>query len=353
MQNTQRHRGADGKRDPGINFVTLYTWTENGCIVLALDMTLGGESLCVVPMVEILAAEAGDGLHTLVYDRAVSGWILAHLMALYGIEVVNKAIARALRDREDSTLRWLIRKAQAEAALTRRRTLTGRALDLAVAHFAGEKLAAGHLPPGMSIYKTTGGYDVIDSAWRRFTEPHQVGHHILHQERLILDDEALFLEDENGNKGDLCETLHSTRERTRTGAWARRTQWRIPCDCGDWVLEKLWAPADTGPTPEDELTDRSLIAHIRPLPRAIAQFQPTHGRRSTSETENNVTKSGMAHYGRASHLHPNLQLLDHFSFGRVTNARTWQRHPYAWHPWHPRPSQRAWGPGDHGRLAGE
>jgi hypothetical protein len=80
----------------------------------------------------------------------------------------------------------------------------------------------------VSIYPTSNGFDVIDSAFRRFTEPHDVGGRV-HRDRLILDDEALFLQDEAGKKAAFCRPLHSTRELTSAGTWARRTQWRIPC----------------------------------------------------------------------------------------------------------------------------
>jgi hypothetical protein len=337
VQLLQRQRGADGKQGTGINHVALYTWTPNGCVVLAVDRALGGEALVLVPMVDAVAEAAGDGFHTLVYDRVVQvGWITDHLMAAYGIDVVNKAVARAVQRDEISAVKWLEQCAQSDAIRLRRKPLSKDQLPLEMTRLAGEMLRKGHLPPGVSIYPTSTGFDVIDSAFHRFTEAHDVDGRV-HRDRLILDDQALFLQDEAGNKGAFCPPLRSTRELTPAGTWARRTKWRIPCSCGEWMLEKVWAPADRRAGHArggDGLTAQRLLAHMRPAPRLSDGFA-IHHRRSTAEGRNHITKDRLAHYGRAAHLDPNRQMLDFLAAARIVNAETWQRHPDARDPWRP------------------
>jgi hypothetical protein len=331
IQHRQRRSGADGKGAPGIGFLTLGTWTVHGPIVLAVDMALGAELPVLRPMVDDVLAEAADGVHTLLYDRVVRpGWFMDYLMALHRVNVVNKAVARPLRPGEHSARRWFEEAARQEAHRRMRRPLTTQELKVAADRLALQELQQGHLPPGVSIYPTTGGVEVIDSAWSLLTERHVVNGEG-HIDRFILDDEALFLEAADGSKGDLCSAISSTPMLTPSGTWGRRTRWRVGCTYGEWTLERIWVPSPRqGPGRNPASAGQRRVAYMRPLPRASAEFP---GRRSTAESWNATLKGSQTHRGRANHLTPNLQLLDLFGIGQVTNALTWQRHPDAWHPW--------------------
>ena len=335
IQPRTRIRGADQKDAPGITYMALYDWTEHGAIALAVDRTFGAEAPQLLAMVKQVVAAAGDGVHALAYDKvAAPGRIQDELMARFGINVVNKPKARDVKTGTMSAWATLAAEVIARHARPGARRLSSAELELAVNRLAEQRLNEGRLPAGLSIYPTARGFDVVDSQVWRFAEPH-AGAEDGHVDHFIVDDETLFLVDpsDRGRKGAYCPPLHSVRERTVYGTWGRRTQWRVPCPGGDWVLERVWTPG----LPEGVLDSagrraQKLIAHMDPVPRCADTFAAAT-RRSTAEALNHFVESSLAHYGRAAHLDPDRQLLSYFSANMVLNAVTWQHHPDSLKPW--------------------
>ena len=89
---------ADGKTVRGVNHVTIQTRTWAGWIILANAQALGAEVEAARPMIDALHELLGkDRLHTLVWDRAISGWHLEDLMARQRILAITKSVAKAAK----------------------------------------------------------------------------------------------------------------------------------------------------------------------------------------------------------------------------------------------------------------
>jgi hypothetical protein len=336
-QTRTRLVGADGKAGGGVTFMALYTETSNGPAVVAVDRSFGAEAPVLIPMVDQVVAAAEGGVATLAYDRVVCpGRLQDDLMARLRVSVVNKPVARALKRNEVSARAALGLQVIAErAAKPGARQLNQRQLEIAVNRRAKELRSAGRLPAGVSIYPTTRGFDVIDSQHKRFVQSHP-GAPDGHEDVFILDDETLYLADPEDArlKGAYCPPTCSVPEPTPHGTWARHTYWQVPCDQGDWTLERLWTPGlPKGTQDAKARREQKLVALMDPVPRCAEAFELAN-RRSTTESDNNFMKSTVAHYGRAAHLDVNMQTLAFFAATQVLTAITWQRHPGARQPWH-------------------
>lgn len=285
-------------------------------------------------MIEEVARGAEGGVHTLCYDRVIRpGRMEDALMARWGVQVVTKPVAREVREGETSARAWVREAVRRNAgpAATRlgRRSLTSDQEEVLIQREAGSLFLQGHLPPGISIYPRTRGFDVIDSQFWTWWEAHPG---MPHRDHVAVDDQALFLLDEEGNKADLCPTESATLEITPSGTWARRTQWRVPCPEGDWVLERVWAPRDPD-TARRKSEGERIVAHMDPIPRASPGFAGAYGRRSIAESVNEWVERAVPHHGRAAHLNHHVQVLDYFCATEVLDALSWQRHPQAYQPW--------------------
>jgi hypothetical protein len=335
-QTRTRSVGADGKSSAGVTFICLTTETDHGPVVLAVDRTFGAEAPVLIPMVEQVVSAAGGGVATLAYDRVVCpGRLQDDLMARLRVSVVNKPVARALKRNEFSARAALGLQVVAErAAKPGARQLNQRQLEIAVNRRAKALRSAGRLPAGLSIYPTTRGFDVIDSQHRRFVQTHP-GAPDGHEDVFIVDDETLYLADPDDTrlKGVYCPPTSSVPELTPQGSWARRTYWQVPCEQGDWTLERLWTPGLPKEAQDaNQRHEQKVVALMDPVPRCAKSFALAN-RRSTTESDNNFLKSTVAHYGRAAHLDVNMQTLAFFAATQVLTAITWQRHPDARRPW--------------------
>lgn len=78
---TRTDAAEDGKDADGFNFIGAYTRTEVGRIVLATGYSLRAELWGCLAVLEAIAEFAADGVHTLLWDRVVTGWVVEYLMA--------------------------------------------------------------------------------------------------------------------------------------------------------------------------------------------------------------------------------------------------------------------------------
>lgn len=90
----------DKARTRGVNHVSVHTWTPEGRVVLGLDYALGAELWPALDLVDAVVALAGDGVHTLVWDRVITGWPVDYLMGQHRIATVNKAVAASTKKAE-------------------------------------------------------------------------------------------------------------------------------------------------------------------------------------------------------------------------------------------------------------
>lgn len=104
IQKALSDTALDGKTARGLNMVGVYTWTRAGRVVLGTGTAMGAEQWAVLDLIDSLhsnlerrdqgSAEDGGAIHTLINDRAITGWSVDYLMGALGIQVLSKAVAR-------------------------------------------------------------------------------------------------------------------------------------------------------------------------------------------------------------------------------------------------------------------
>lgn len=84
----------DGRQFMGVNHVVAVTRSKFGRVFLGVTRSLGGENVAALALTEEIVRRAGDGVHTLVYDKAMTGWTRECLMANWAVDVVLPATSR-------------------------------------------------------------------------------------------------------------------------------------------------------------------------------------------------------------------------------------------------------------------
>lgn len=291
----------DGKASRGINHVTVSTKVGKRPFVLAVDQAMGAEVRTAVPLLGEVQRVLGRGAHVVVWDRAITGAQIGHLLRDHGLLVINKDVARATTPKDPAPF----------------------SDDLAIRLYK-----AGVLPLGTSVYPTAGGkHDVLPSKFIEFglAPDTDCEHH------LFVDDGALWdttITTGISGRTKVCQAVPVAAHRVRTGTgWALSTEWRLPCGSHGRVHEftTRWLPRRTAPT---STRDRALAA-LRPVPRSMTErFAEIHGDRNTTESLNAWCKARMgttACRGRAIRLNGEAQLIEHLWACLLRNAITYYR----------------------------
>jgi hypothetical protein len=346
IQNVRTNTALDGKAHrTGINFVSLHTWTEAGRIVLATQHALGSETWAMLDLVRQVQERADDGVHTLLYDGVVTGWILDWLMGSLRIQAVNHSAVASKTDPDEPSAEHPLRTRPA-VTMTRAQ-LTGLYAEQGV--IPTEKMLSrasiaelGHLyrsstplPVGVCIYPRAQGasYEIVRSRHR----PLGVATHLVSdgvcEHSLVVDDGALFVveDDELGEhqvKVSMPRCVSATASRRgQRRPWTRDTTWLIACPNGDFEHTISWHPEGTFRPPGAK--DRRAVhpvADLRPMARAHEGFGKVYGRRNDAESYNQWVQSTHRHHGIAMSLTLEGQRLDFLMAAVLNNALTWDRH---------------------------
>lgn len=337
----------DKKTARGLNMVGAYTWTAAGRVVLGTGTALRAEAWTVLDLIdrlhEILAAADGKGgaIHTLINDRAITGWHVDYLMGSLGIQVLGKDVGRT------SDGAWSVAtKAQRLAA-----ELGVDAKGLAQMYLRRTTLAEmirchEHLPLGTSVYPSSKkDYDLVAS----WSKPLPAAVHEVNGQRceheLAIDDGGLFLTDNDPDTGSPVKTAFlrcsSNTRHLVNGTWQTTSTYRIPCVGGDFDYTRVWAPNGTRYTDASQTkapTD-PIGWRLRPLSRAddveayynegvdmrditVKRFSQRFSRRNDAESYNEWFQSSLPHHGRASTDVVPAQELDFLLAAVLNNSRT-------------------------------
>lgn len=329
----------DGKSGRGINHVAIHTRTRHGRIVLAVGQAFGAESTTALELIDRVAAVAGDGVHTLVYDRAVTGWHVDYLMARHRIQTIGKAVGRAVTSVDDEDikqetlavsdgLRDAVKRLAAEHGIEFKPEIAPVLQPHVLRRLVQD---GGPMPVGTSCYPTTSSMDVIRGKY--FWLPDAV-HDTPSgpcRHRLAVDDGALYTIGADPEHGWAVKTgqatcVSSIPHRT-AGRWTVTNTWAVPCPAGAFEHTTVWRPPATrGPAKGSTHTGMaSAMRELRPLSRADGpRFQAVFGRRNDSESFNNWTKRTLSYKGRAASLRPLRQDLDFLAAAILNNSATWQ-----------------------------
>lgn len=341
IQRVRTDPTADGKDAVGVNHIAVHTWTAAGRVVLGVGHTLGAEVWGCLDILDAVAQAAGDGVHTVVWDRVITGWVVDYLMGRHGWMTVNKNVARSTNDERASSsgvdAKVLERRAHRVAAEYDTPATPDITRVLSQDLLRDVLLSDGHLPLGTSVYKTTKGYEI--SKGRIYAlDPisHVTGDGNVCTHELYVDDGALYTVEHDPVEGRLVKTGRGTctgavRETTPAGHYTFTSTWAVPCPNGDATYQIRWAPEAT------RHTQASARAHRTPLQGALSElrvisradekaFAAVHGLRNDSESYNNWAKRRLPNFGRAASLHFPAQRVDFLATAILNNSITWSRH---------------------------
>jgi hypothetical protein len=172
------------------------------------------------------------------------------------------------------------------------------------------------------------------------------------EHRLVVDDGALFLVEEDPEEGydvkaRLLPCERSDRFRGPDGRRGTRSRYKVPCPAGDFEYERVWEPAGTRYTPDSVKKDRApedrIGWQLRPLNRADdlvewynhdvpmhqitrRRFSDIFSRRNDAEAYNQWYQCSLPHHGRAASESIAMQELDFLLAGLLNNSITWHNH---------------------------
>jgi hypothetical protein len=349
-----REDHKEGAVPNGLNMVAMHTWTPSGRVTLGTAVALRGEAWAAMDLADSLHEIAGDGIHSLIYDRAITGWHVDALMANCRIQVIGKAVGAPSEDAawERSTSKDVKDIVQRRIAEYRVEPTTDA--SFLVRHDVISDMLRYHdrMPLGMCIYPTSRRRLDLVHSWSHELDP------AVHDgpngpcvHRIAVDDGGLFeIAEHPQNDGQVVKTrmlrcLHSTPFKRADGRWGRRNRYTISCPHGDIEYTHAWEPVGTRHTPDSEESNRApkdpVGWRLRPLSRAddIAAwynaesdvdhfqaprpFSDVYSRRNDSECFNEWFQQSLPHHGRATSLHMAAQELDFLLGALLNNMITW------------------------------
>lgn len=339
IQKEFRVSGEDGKKAPGINNVLLHTRTPPGQIVLAVGTELGAEVWTALDLVDLVMAEAGDGVHTLVYDGAVTGWAVEYLMAHHRVRFLGKVPAASSKTDAHKYTKDQLDTYLSEVARERGLATTGRVGASIRQSFLREMYSGDRpTPVGTTIYPPStpkGEFDHVLGVYVFTSAEHTVPGCTPCTHTLVMDNGDLFTvtidpASELLVKDQLLPAISCLPRRGAGGRWGTTSTYQVPCTWGDFSHTIEWDPAGVRFRREDPPGDRSpkdpLGWRLQPPARnAHGRHQVVNDARNDSEQFNAWYKAALPH-GRAASLSRAGQALDLLSMGLVKNSDTWHRY---------------------------
>lgn len=340
IQREVRQYGADDKTISGINSVNLQTRTTSGPVVLALGSELGAEQWAALDLIDRIVEFAGDGVHTLTYDGALTGWHAEYLMASHRIQLLGKLPRRTSRGEEDYdfTLTEDLTKVIGPngKALTARREQ-----ELKVEAVRDIIRYSKRLPIGLNIYEGSssraGGEVVYGQVHFLPTATHMSNDGATCQHNLVLDDGALYTAVNDDDLGQVVKDAYlrcvtSVPIRSQNGTWGRTSLYEVPCPEGDFVYEHHWWPKDTRHHSSSSTSVRAptdpLGWRLRPIPRYDTErFKFVLALRNDAESYNAWFKETLPKkIGRAASPTRAGQELDYLLAAVLRNSNTWHNY---------------------------
>ncbi|NKY38153.1 hypothetical protein [Cellulomonas septica] len=336
LQRACREVGTDDKPGRGINFVSMHTRTSAGRVVLAVDSELGAEAWTALDLIERVMAVAGDGVHSVVYDRALTGWHTAYLMGAHRVQLFGEAVSRP-KDLDaidtESQLSERLRRATIGVTTT---TMTRAAANRTVLeriYFGGRPQ-----PVGISLYPSRNAYDLVHSAYRFLTATHTTTDGLSCEHDLVMDDGALFTVEvddlsEQLVKRDHLTCVDSSARRVNSRRWQRVSTYEIPCAGGHFRHELTWTPETTRYTRDSTDIVRApkdaVGSRLHPVSRRDGKkFEFVDRARNDVEGYNSWFKGTLPGQSstRGSALSREGQMLDFLLAAVVQNSITWAEH---------------------------
>lgn len=312
-----RYGEVDEKSVVGINNIFIGTWTDSGRVILAARQTIQGESITATTMVEDLIEHLGHRLHTVVWDKALSGKHLHRIAALYNVLVVTKPVARAKGAKNRTSDGHTAREVTSEAALE--------------AHAQRRPL-----PLGTTVQWVSGERSMIRAKFHRFKPlPETVKAcsrvHDLWVDGGVLWDTYTDPADGTIYKREPARAVRAIPRRAETllgdaaPVWEVPTTWELPCadaEDGAHYFESIWEPIAIVKGRPSSGPQRAMH-DLRPLGVEDQRFWDIFGTRNNAESVNAWYKATLKHKQHAMRQRSREQYVDQVAAAFTMNAITW------------------------------
>lgn len=317
----KRYGKIDGKSVVGINNIFIGTWTDAGRVIISARQTIRGESLTATAMVEDLIAHLGDRLHTVVWDKALSGRVLHQIAARHKVAIITKPVARSKGKEHRTSDGHTAREITAEMAFQAHRR--GRALPL-----------------GTTVQWVSGDRTMIRSKFHHFRPLPEAVRTCRRDHALWVDGGVLWDTYTDPNDGT-CYKHKAARATSAVPVQVETllegdvaTVWEVPIhwdlDCADaeggiHQFTTLWEPlAIAGGRPANG--PQRPMHDLRPLGVEDQRFWDIFGSRNNAESVNAWYKATLKHKGHAMRQRSREQYVDQVAASFTMNAITWWTH---------------------------
>ena len=312
-----RRGKIDGKNVVGINNIFIAMWTDAGRIVVSADQTIDGENIKALAMIRELIDQLDGRVHTVVWDKALSGMVLHEFLAHHRTLILTKIVARNSNSTHSD-------------GYTARDNLSA---DEAFAILDND----GCLPLGTSVQGNHSEREMIRSKFHR--DRHQIAEidTCPRDHELWVDGDVLW--DTYRDPNDLGiykrAAARSTRAVPRKAAtlaqddmkpiWEVPADWELPCreaSGGVHRFTTLWEPiAIANGRPADG--PQKPMHDLRPIGAEDPRFWDTFKVRNNAESLNSLYKKMFRNSEHAMRLRAHEQLVDQIAAGFAMNAVTW------------------------------
>lgn len=315
-----RRGKIDGKNVVGINNIFIGMWSDAGRIVVAADQTIEAENIKALSMIRDLIERLGDRVHTVVWDKALSGQVLHEFAAHHRTLILTKAVARKSTSvfSDGYTARDSLSAEEAFAVVD----------------------SQGCLPLGTTVQTVSGMQTMTRSKFHRVQHPTPELDDCPRGHELWVDGDVAW--DTYRDPADLGiykrAAARSTSARPRAATtlvqddmevvWEIPIEWELPCPDapgGSHRFTTLWEPfaiANGRPAngPQKAMHD------LRPIGAEDDRFWDTYKVRNNAEGLNSLYKKMFANDGHAMRLRGHEQLVDQIAAAFAMNAVTWLTH---------------------------
>lgn len=315
-----RRGEIDGKNVVGINNIFIGTWTDAGRIVVAADQTIEAESTKALAMVRDLIERLGDRVHTVVWDKALSGQVLHEIAAHHRTLILTKAVARG----SDSVY---------SDGYTARDNLSAEEAFEVVDR-------GGCLPLGTTVQTVSGKRTMTRSKFHRVTHPTPDVHTCVRDHELWVDGDVLWdtYRDPNGLGMYKTAAARSTSAIPRrastlvdgamTPVWEYPIEWELPCadsPTGVHRFTTVWEPIAIASGRPSSGAQKAMH-DLRPLGAEDDRFWDAYNVRNNAESLNSLYKKMFANSEHAMRQRGHEQLVDQIAAAFAMNAVTWLTH---------------------------
>lgn len=353
VQDAVSSHTKDGRQHMGVNHVVMITRAKYGRVCVAVGRALNGEPAATVGLLDRVIEHAGDGVHTLIYDKGLQEWPTDYLLATHGVMAITPSRVKDKVDPEsreaELNAQTAIRRSMADQARAAGKTVKGNAVvpksltSRLAADTLNEKYDAKTLmkelrkgrsigvglPLGRTQYLSSEG-DIVQSTTtylhlETYSHDTRDAQPCLHD--LWVDDGALWEAAASAGEWIKIQRLKCVSASNHHDGAQHLSLMRHEMVChhtGEVLsIDTTYTPrTKRGPVSNTRAERTRALAALMPVAPCDPSWRTVYNRRNDIESWFSWFKKRLLPDSRAASLDVNHQLLDVFYTGLIQNALT-------------------------------